>query len=534
MLAYSNSFGGPEILDDPASISKNPHIRSLWPISEAMTAPPQETVAGRPIVCLSLAINYQISELDVWSYHAFNLAIHLLAGLSLFGIIRRTLRCERLVGAFGGAAEILAGVCALLWVLHPLQTGAVDYMIQRAETMMGLFYLLTLYCAIRGMAGRREGLWQIGAVVFCAVGMATKEVMVTAPIMVLVYDRVFAGRSFREIFARRWKLYAGLAATWVVLALIVSQGPRNQTAGFAIKITPLQYASGQCEVIMHYLRLAFWPHPLVLDYNWPVPSGPGEVLLPAVGIWILLAATALALYRRPGVGFLGFWFFVILGPTSSFLPIDDLAFEHRMYLSLAAVTTALPLAAYAIGRRIAGKRQTVFVVAGLVVAAAVAAVLGWRTHVRNGHYSSAVSIWSETVNSAPHNFRAHGNLGWAHDRAGNDEPALKSYAKAIELNPGFHAPRRNRGLLYLRNKQWDLAIADFTRAIEILPLAADDYNSRAAAYLGKGDKERALADVNKAIELNPGFDMARQNRRKLLQLMGRDSAPPDGPGRQSP
>jgi len=156
-ISYSNSFGGTYIFDDTTSIPKNPYIRSLWPIWDAMKGPSQQTVDGRPILCLSLAINYKISGLDVWSYHLVNLLIHLGCGLLLYGIVRRTLLTEKLAGTFGRAAWPLALVVAVIWLVHPLNTGSVTYMIQRAESLMGLFYLATLYLAIRGYTSPGDG-----------------------------------------------------------------------------------------------------------------------------------------------------------------------------------------------------------------------------------------------------------------------------------------------------------------------------------------------------------------------------------------
>ena len=122
---------------------------------------------------------------------------------------------------FGEAANGLALAAALIWAVHPLQTASVTYTIQRAESLMGLLYLLALYCTIRSAdsAGRR--LWPIAAVVCCALGMACKEVMVTAPVLILLFDRIFLADSFRQVFSRRVGLYVGFAVTWLVLPLLV-------------------------------------------------------------------------------------------------------------------------------------------------------------------------------------------------------------------------------------------------------------------------------------------------------------------------
>ncbi len=201
--AYHSSFQGPFIFDDVHSIPLNPYIRHLWPIREVLTAPRNCSVNGRPTVCLTLALNYAWSGLNVWGYHAFNLAVHLLSALVLFGILRRTLDGEKLRDQFGGAAVGLAAAIALLWEIHPLQTESVTYIVQRTELLMGLFLLLTLYCTLRGACSVRPGAWYLAAVAACAFGMGSKEVMVSAPLLVLLYDRVFLASSFRELWQRR-------------------------------------------------------------------------------------------------------------------------------------------------------------------------------------------------------------------------------------------------------------------------------------------------------------------------------------------
>jgi tetratricopeptide (TPR) repeat protein len=135
LWAYHNSFHGPFIFDDVPSISGNPHIRHLWPIWQAMSAPPGSPVAGRSVVCLTLALNYAWGGLNVWGYHAVNLTVHLVSALVLFGIWRRTFEGEKLRDRFGGAAVWLAGALALIWEVHPLQTESVTYIAQRTESL---------------------------------------------------------------------------------------------------------------------------------------------------------------------------------------------------------------------------------------------------------------------------------------------------------------------------------------------------------------------------------------------------------------
>ena len=213
---YLNSFNGPFVFDDVESIVHNPTIHDIG----SAVFPPAAggaTIVGRPILNLSLAVNYVCGGMDVWGYHVFNLAVHVLAVLTLFGIVRRTLMLPSVGERLALAAPYLAAAVALLWAVHPLQTELVTYVVQRAESLMGLFYFLTLYCVIRSSASGAAR-WSLAAVLSCAMGMATKEVMVTVPLIALLYDRTFLAGSFARALQKRWGLYAGMAACWGVLA----------------------------------------------------------------------------------------------------------------------------------------------------------------------------------------------------------------------------------------------------------------------------------------------------------------------------
>jgi len=528
LLAYSNSLAGPFIFDDASSIPDNPTIRRLWPIWRVLSPPRQSTAAGRPVLNFSLAVNYAVSGLDVWSYHATNLAIHVLAGLTLFGVIRRTLTRKRLGASIGRAATPLAAICALIWVVHPLHTEAVTYVIQRAESLMGMLYLLTLYCAIRSFTSPRRPWWQAAAVACCALGMGTKEVMVTAPLAVLIYDRLFVARSWRELLAGRWRLYAALAATWVLLAVLVATGPRSQSAGFGIEQRgPLGYAATQFGVILHYLRLAFWPRPLVLDYLWPTAKGFAAIAAPAAGVVLLLAATAAGLRYLPPAGFCGIWFFLVLAPSSSFVPIVDAAFEHRMYLPLAGVVTLVVVGAYAlaaaIARRSAAARssRSAATLLGCALAAAAALALGAATFARNRDYHSDLAIWQDTAAKRPGNFRALDHVGAALGRLGRYDEAIDVFNHALELNANYATCYNNRALAYKQKGLPRQAMRDLDKAIELDGKLHCAYLNRGVVHSELGQNAAAIDDFTKAIEVKNDYATAYANRGSVLVDLGR-------------
>lgn len=526
VVVYANSFHGPFIFDDIPTVVQNESIRRLRPLTTPLSPPAASTTAGRPLVNLSLAVNYAIGGLDVVGYHVLNLVVHLLAALTLFGVVRRTLV---LCGATWSAKSTpLAAAVALIWTVHPLETESVTYITQRAESIVSLFYLLTLYAAIRSMESDRPLAWRTISVVACLAGMASKEVMVSAPLVVLIYDRIFVAQSFGEIRRRRGWFYLALAATWGLLAwLVFEAGNRSRSAGFGLDVGVGEYAATQLVAIPHYLRLCFWPHPLVLDYGAGVVTAPSQVVPGALVTGLLVAATLAALRFWPRAGFLGLWFFALLAPSSSFVPVATQTMaEHRVYLALAAAATAFVLAANWLLEKLRGRffapgagapPALAAGAAGLVIAA-----LGLQTLVRNRDYESALAIWQDAVRKRPDVGRVHAALAAAYLQTGEGgaNMAIREATKAIELDPEPGA-YINRGHAYLIRGRSALALADFNRAIELEPEFGPSYFNRGSALVQLGRLNEALADFDRAVELAPAFGAAYQQRGVVNYMLAR-------------
>jgi len=539
LAAYSNSFAGPFIFDDLDTINENPSIRHLWPPWQAISPKAFATAEGRPLLNLSLAVCYAIGEFEVLPYHVFNLIVHLAAALALFGVVRRTTMLPSMRPRFGEAGTCLAAAVAGLWLLHPLQTESVTYVIQRAESMMGLFYLLTFHCALRGTEGLRARTWNTLAVASCALGMATKEVMASAPLMVVLFERIFVFGSFREAWRCRRGLYLGLAGTWaILLTLIIVSGGRSGTVALAhAQVSPLEYAMTQCKYVMRYLWLSFWPVEMVFDYGQPdagvaIIRSLGDCLPWLACLGAILAATALALRRRTKWGFLGLWFFAILAPSSSFVPvITEIVAEHRMYLPLAAVVAGVVFGAYQLGGAAlrglvaseAGRKSAGLWLSAAAVLAA-GAILGWRTHLRNADYQTATALWSDTAAKWPGNPRTHNDLGVALYLVKDFQAAIAEYNKALAIVPDKPETLNNRGLAYHHSQHMEEAIADFTRVAELDPNYADAYVNRGAVYGSMRQLDLAMRDLNKALAMDPNLSDGLFNRGAAYYYLGTHDA----------
>ena len=522
LLAYQDSFTNSFILDDVPTILGNSSIHHLWPVWPALMPPHKggTTVEGRPIASLSLAIDYATHGPRVWGYHAVNLAIHIGAALVLLGITRRTLRQPPLRPRFGKAAEPLALAIAVIWVVHPLQTESVTYVVQRCESMMGLFYLLTLYCVIRGAESDSPNIWYILSVASCLLGMATKEVMVSAPLIVLLYDRTFLGGSFAEAWRSRWRLYSALAATWILLGyLVITTGTRGGTAGIGTGMAWPAYALTPLQAIPHYLRLSFWPQPLVFDYGTGLAGDVGDVLPDAFIVAVLLIGTLVALRRWPSVGFLGAWFFAILAPTSSVVPVASQTMaEHRLYLPLAAVIAAAVLGAFALGKRLLNHPQGI--VLASVAGATVVMLFSFLTFQRNRDYHSSMTIWQDTVDKCPDNPRAHDNLGIALREQGRLPEAIDQYEQALRLKPDYAPTRYNLGIALLQLGRTQEAIQLWQQALQIKPDLVEAHYNLGNALFQAGQVPDAIRHYEQALRIKPDFAEAHYNLAVAFEQAG--------------
>ena len=545
LAAYANSFSGPFIYDDLPSIPNNPTLRHLWPMWQVLAPHANgRTVGGRPLLNLSFAVNCAIHGVNVRGYHATNLAIHLLNGLLLLGILRHTLQLPAMRPRFGRATLGLAFVTALLWTVHPLQTESVTYIVQRAESLAAMFYLLTLYAVIRGWESGGATRWYGVAVVACWLGAATKEIVATAPLVVLLYDRTFLSGSFREAMRRRWGVYLGLAASWGLLAGLIMPGEDWQPLQEVRPPDRWSYLRSQPAVILHYLRLSVWPYPLCLDYGWPIAKTL-EAIVPATLVVIaLLAATVKGVVARRGWGFLGAWFFLILAPTSSVVPLAQLAFEHRMYLPLAAVLTLLVAGIYLVAQQAAVAGRIVRL-GGLGLILLTATILGLLTFQRNAVYHDAIGIWQDTISKAPHNpqarnslalllttagrtaeaieqleealrlqpdsVSAHNNLGFALGNSGRLQECIQHYQEAVRLNPEHYAAHNNLGLALTRSGQLQEAIEHYQRATQIQPDFASAYSNWGIALTTLGRANEAIPCYQQALRIQPNSAEVHSN-----------------------
>lgn len=504
VLVYANSLTNPFVFDDHSAILANESIRQLVAPDYAEYG---RATDGRPLVRLSFALNYMLAGYDVVSFRLANILLHIACGWLFCAVLRRALP----------DAEGAAWAAAMLWLVHPLNSECINYIAQRSELLMALCYLVVLYAAQRAAIDVRGWVWTCASIAACIAGMTCKESMATAPLVVMLYDRLFLWPSWRAAWKRRRVLYMGLVGSWVVLAVLVAQNPRGDSAGWGYGLSVYDYMLNQAHVVVGYIQRIFWPHPLMLDYGFPRLLTIDQVWSQGLLLLVLLALSALALRGRPRIAFAGLCFFLLLAPTSSVVPIlTEVGAERRMYLPLMLVIALVVVGARALwGHREwnLGGLWALFIVAILCLSA--------LTFFRNAEYRTAVSIWRVTAAAAPENARAHNNLGEALIQADSLETALVHFRRAAELKPGWVSAEHNLATAYKRSGQLDSALVYFRAALRHAPQQAESYAGLCAILIQMGRADEALSVCAEAVVYAPHRAAYRAQWGQALRAAGR-------------
>ena len=515
LACYHNSFSGPFIFDDIPWIVENKSLRQLWPLRPLVGT-------NRPILNLTFAANYAVGGTNVVGYHVVNLLIHLTATVVLYDLIRRTLLLLGNWSKHPSRAAWFAAIVSGLWTAHPLQTQSVTYVVQRSESLMSLLYLLCIYCFLRGIDEQRRYRWHVATVICCWMGMGTKEVMVTAPLAVLLFDMIFVNRRWQTPLKTRLALYAGLflSWSWVFSNASVTLASTSSSVGSNSQgITGSDYFVSQPQVLLSYLRLFFWPDPLCIDYYATTFRTVSEIAAPGIVILGLFVVCLWALRYRPVVGFPSFMTFLLLAPSSSFLPIADPIVEHRMYLPLACLivltVASVWWAVNQLERRCKLSPTTVRAISAVAVLGTLTALTS-TTIARNRDYHSVVSLWGSAMEVNPQNPRAFNQLGVELEKSGRHDKAFDYHVEAVRLSNATHRKplaEYHYSLARSLHRQEHIpeAIFHYQRAIQLRPRSTAVLLNLGIAYCDLGNVDEAIAQYREAIRIRPNYSLAHNN-----------------------
>ena len=398
LLAYQGALDGDFVYDDHGSVFANPLVvaHDWWNMAFGEE---HTSLANRPFACLTIVIDHALFGMDGAAFRRTNLVLHAIAAVLVGAVLRRALLAPNLAGRFSPTrASWIATAVATLWAAHPLGADAVAYVTQRSTLTMSLALLTCLWAVLRAAESPSPGRWRIAAVAALALGMASKEDLVAGPLLVVLFERAFLVPTWHAMRAR-WRFHLAVAATWLVLIACIVAGPPNPTVGFdaQVKVTPLEWLFTQAGVLVHYVTSTVWPSALRTVYDWPIVRSAGAATLPGLAVLVLLAVVAWQWRRRPWSGWLGALFFLLLGPTSSVMPIvTEVVAERRMYLPMLAVLVPVVIAIAGLDRWLAGAGlaagQRVALWGVLGAAPVVAAIATTRDYAPA--YASQARFWT--------------------------------------------------------------------------------------------------------------------------------------------
>jgi hypothetical protein len=336
LIAYSNTFTASFHFDDNPAILENDSIR------HATVANILRILAGnRPVVYLSIMLNYQLNGLNVVGWHIFNIGVHIVNSIFVYLLILWTLTLPVFGDKFSDKAKRMALFGALLFGVHPVQTESVTYIISRSELLATCFYLLAFLFFIKGAPSGRFS-YALGVLVAAFLSMGSKEWAVTLPAVLMAYDILFFADGKLKPVLRRWAFYLMAALPWALVLKSLNLTAAGGTAGVGFNLvsttglTPWTYLLTSLNVIWTYVRILVLPINQNLDYEYPVAKALFE--LPTIISFaghLVVVGGAFWLAWKKGWKLIPFgvaWFYIGLSPTQSFVPVVDVIFEHRVYM----------------------------------------------------------------------------------------------------------------------------------------------------------------------------------------------------------
>ncbi|OGW97802.1 MAG: hypothetical protein A2Z81_03680 [Omnitrophica WOR_2 bacterium GWA2_45_18] len=521
-LLYANSLRTPFQFDDKEFIVDNPAIRNLnnfEGIWKVLSQP------SRFVGLYTFALNYHFHHYDVLGYHAVNLAIHGGTAVLVWVFTRLILglwppgNTGKKEAPLPQKKNIIALTAALLYVAHPVQTQAVTYITQRFESLATLFYLAALCCYIKGRLltsragkGLKGFIFFLSAALLAVLGMFTKEVVMTLPLTVLLFEIYFLNEAGKEKRRGSWRgIGFGIILLFILIvpalfsfdpAVLLS--PRVSESHDGEMITLDRYFLTQFRVLAVFLRLFIFPAGQNLDYDFPLSQSLFEptTFFSFLGVVGVLSLALIMKSKDKLISFGLLWFFLTL--SVGFVPRSHIIFEHKLYLASVGLCVAL---AWGLARCLKDTRLFAVVTGVLLI------LLSFLTIQRNKVWRSEIVLWQDVVQKSPHKSRGYLNLGIAYLDQGQYDLALKYLQKSAALHPRRAKVYNNIGNVYSRMNKFDLAILEYNKALALDRSNLRIYSNRGYAYLLLKQYPQALADFNQAIALKPSHAEQAYNNR---------------------
>ena len=523
-LLYSPAWNGPFIFDDEPHIPNNPHIRleqltlqGLW------DAGFESPARNRPVANISFALNYYVHQYSTFGYHVVNVVIHVIAGVLLFVFIRLTLMIPffrrrpfradsigaeapptvEITHADEQTATFIALAAALIWLVHPIQTQAVSYIVQRMTSMAALFYLLAFVFYIKGRliqdAGWKRYLCYAGTAVSGLLAVGSKEIAITLPFFIVLYEWYFF-RDLDRTWLKKGLIFLGISLVVLVpLGLYFTKGDpfRLFTHGYVgHDFTMTERVITQWRVVVHYLSLLVFPHPgrLNLDYAFPYSQSlfsPSTTFL-SLGFLSFLFILAIYLAHRHRVlSFCILWYLGNLVLESSVIGLE-MVYEHRNYLPSMLVF----LAAVLVGYRFLYQKWRL-VTLGILCLMLI--LFSFWTYQRNHIWADDLLLWQDTVAKSPNKARSHYGLGVILSDRGMSDEAIRHFQRTVEIHPDYDLAHNNLGILMQNKGDIEAAIEHFNDALRINPNYTGARSNLGIIFAKQGDLDGAIREFRRAL-----------------------------------
>ncbi len=518
MAIYADILNSPFVFDDSVFLN-NPRLlfTEMTPDRIAgLTKITAENVSPRLVPNFTFALNYFLHRRQVTGYHFFNLMIHLVTTFLLYLVCRHTLvRC-------GSDSRLVPFLTALLWTVNPVHTHSVTFIWQRMNSLMALFFMLTLYGYIRFRETNRSepGDSVFPAWAFFAIGTVSallaavcKQTATTLPIVLFLYEWYFFQNLDMAWLKRKlpWICLAALVCGGLALWYLDFSPVKTILATYANKaFTPGQRLLTEPRVILYYITLLLFPHPsrLNLDIDFPLSTGlltPADTLTAIIALPALIVAAAALAKRHRLLSFAIIWFIVNLAVESSVVGLEPI-YAYRTYLPSVFPFMAL----------VAGCYQTIKPRPAAVLLLILAVVISCHwTVVHNRVWQNRVSLWRDIADKSPRSARAFHNLGLAYKDTGDCRRAVEAYRQALRLRLAAADPDNdktgqtlnNLGVAYDCLHQAEKAADSYEQALAIFkrrlgPNHAETtavYNNLCVLYGRSGDFDRAIYWCGKAL-----------------------------------
>jgi tetratricopeptide (TPR) repeat protein len=522
IFVYADTLTAPFIFDDRNNIEENPHIRISRLTLKGLAAAAFDSPSHRrPVANISFALNYYFHGYNVVGFRLVNIVIHVISGILLYFFIQATFRTPALRSGDRHTMWI-SFFAAAVWMVHPVQTQSISYMVQRMNSLAAMFYILSflLYAHFRMNPQKStKGYLLSGCILAGILALGSKENTATLPFFIILYEWYFFGNlSLKWIKDRIPKLALLLLLLAIIVLIYLGVDPIDQIlAGYQFRnFTPLQRILTEFRVVIFYISLFFWPHPsrLNLDHDFALSyslMNPATTLFSMLTIAVLMVVAVITARNQRIISFCILWFLGNLVMESSIFGLE-IVFEHRLYLPTMMCSLIIVLV---VNRWLRPEWLKTAILCVLVIFGSV-----W-TYERNKVWRDRITIWEDCIKKSPQKARPYNNLGVALTDLGYYNDAIEQFHKALQIKPNYANALANLGLTLAKQGKVQEGIVQFFKALELEPKDYKTLGNLGVALLTQNRYEEAITYLSEALEISPHFAEAHNNLGVALQRQGR-------------